>query len=275
MRKALRSFTAVAYCSAATFAATAAMAAAKCGNDASGFNTWLEDFKQEAASAHGLSSYTVASALTGVTYDAQVIKLDRGQKSFKLSFDEFYKRRVNNALIKRGQTLWAQYGGLFSRIERDYGVPPQIILAIWGLETGYGSGSGKMQVVRSLATLSYDCRRSAFFTRELVAALKIIENGDKAPEDMRGAWAGELGQTQFLPSSYVNYAVDYDGDGKRDLIRSVPDVLASTANYLKQKGWRAGQPWGPGSANEAVLREWNKAEVYVKTIGVMAEKLED
>ncbi|MFN4011207.1 MAG: lytic transglycosylase domain-containing protein [Pannonibacter sp.] len=274
MRKSPRSFIVGITFSAVVLSAPAALAA-KCGSDASGFAAWLQAFKQEATSRHGLSSYTVSAALNGVTYDAQVIKLDRNQKSFKLSFDEFYKRRVNNALIKRGQTLWAQYGGLFSRIERDYGVPPQIIIAIWGLETGYGSGSGKMQVVRSLATLSYDCRRSEFFTRELVAALKIIENGDKAPEDMRGAWAGELGQTQFLPSSYVNYAVDYDGDGKRDLIRSVPDVLASTANYLKQKGWRPGEGWGPGSANEAVLRDWNRAEVYVKTIGVMAEKLEN
>ncbi|NBN65844.1 lytic murein transglycosylase [Pannonibacter tanglangensis] len=275
MRKALRSFVACLSFGVSVSLAGAAVAAPKCGQDANGFSAWLEAFKDEATSTHGLSSFTVRSALDGLTYDAQVIKLDRSQRSFKLSFDEFYKRRVNNALIKRGQTLWAQYGGLFSRIERDYGIPPQIILAIWGLETGYGSGSGKMQVVRSLATLSYDCRRSEFFTRELVAALKIIERGDKEPEDMRGAWAGELGQTQFLPTSYLNYAVDYDGDGKRDLIRSIPDVLASTANYLKQKGWRTGESWGPGTPNEDVLREWNKAEVYVKTIGVMAEKLEN
>lgn len=247
--------------------------AAACGNDASGFDAWLAAFKQEAPSQYGLKSYTVANALEGVTYDTQVIRLDRGQKSFKLSFEEFYKRRVNKALIDRGRLMHAQYAGLFERIQEDFGVPPQVIIAIWGLETGYGANSGKMDVVRSLATLSYDCRRSEFFTRELVSALTIIENGDKVREDMRGAWAGELGQTQFLASSYLNYAVDYDRDGKRDLIRSIPDVMASTANYLKQKGWRAGESWGPGTPNNAVLREWNKAEVYVQTIGVMAEKL--
>lgn len=252
--------------------ATSAQAAA-CGNDASGFEAWIAAFKQEAPSQYGLKSYTVANALEGVTYDTQVIKLDRGQKSFKLSFEEFYKRRVNKALIDRGRMMHAQYAGMFERIQQDFGVPPQIIIAIWGLETGYGANSGKMDVVRSLATLSYDCRRSEFFTRELVSALTIIENGDKVREDMRGAWAGELGQTQFLASSYLNYAVDYDRDGKRDLIRSIPDVAASTANYLKQKGWRAGESWAPGTPNHEVLKEWNKAEVYVQTIGVMAEKL--
>ncbi|ADZ72582.1 lytic murein transglycosylase [Polymorphum gilvum] len=247
-------------------------AAARCGDGPAGFPVWLEAFKREAP-GHGLKGHTVEAALAGVTYDPQVVRLDRSQKSFKLSFEQFYARRVDNAMIARGQRLARDYAGLLGRIEKTYGVPPAVLIAIWGLETGYGANSGKMSVLRSLATLAYDCRRSAFFTNELVAALKIVQRGDMAPAEMRGAWAGEIGQTQFLASSYLNYAVDGDRDGRRDLIRSVPDVLASTANYLKAKGWRAGQPWGPGTANHAVLKEWNRAEVYVKTIAVMAEKI--
>jgi len=130
-----------------------------------------------------------------------------------------------------------------------------------------------MPVLRSLATLAYDCRRSRFFTEELVAALMIVQRGDMRPSEMRGAWAGEIGQTQFLATNYVKYAVDFDRDGRRDLIRSSADALASTANYLKAHGWRAGQGWGPGTANHNVLKQWNKATVYQKTIAVMASKI--
>ncbi len=247
-------------------------AAAGCGNGPGGFNAWLGDFKRQAA-ARGISQRTLNTALKGVTYDARVVRLDRSQKSFKLSFDQFYKRRVNNAMIKRGRSLMARNKKLFDSIERRYGVPAEVIVAIWGLETGFGRNSGNMSAMRSLATLAYDCRRSDFFTNELMAALTIVERRDMTPATMKGAWAGELGQTQFLASSYVKYAVDYDGNGRRDLINSVPDVLASTANYLKQFGWRRGSSWEPGSANYNVLFKWNRAKVYVQTISVMASKL--
>ncbi|AXS39631.1 lytic murein transglycosylase [Breoghania sp. L-A4] len=247
-------------------------AAASCGNGPGGFNAWLADFKRQAV-AQGISQRTVNAALKGVSYNPRVIKLDRSQKSFKLSFDQFYKRRVDNAMIKRGRALMASNRRLFDSIERQYGVPAEVIVAIWGLETGFGRNSGSMPAIRSLATLAYDCRRSDFFTNELMSALTIVQRGDMAPANMKGAWAGELGQTQFLASSYVKYAVDYDGNGRRDLIRSVPDVLASTANYLKQYGWRRGQSWEPGSANYDVLFKWNRAKVYVQTISVMASKL--
>lgn len=246
--------------------------AATCGNDGGGFPRWLAEFKREAVGA-GIPARVVESALAGVSYDAKVVRLDRSQKSFKLSFEQFYQRRVNNAMISRGRKLIAGNRRLFDDIERRYGVPPAILVAIWGLETGFGANSGSMPVMRSLATLAYDCRRSAFFTNELLNALVIVARGDMAPANMKGAWAGELGQTQFLASSYVKYAVDYDGDGRRDLIRSVPDVLASTANYLQGYGWRRGASWGPGAPNHDVLYKWNKAGVYVKTISVMAEKL--
>jgi lytic murein transglycosylase len=167
-----------------------------------------------------------------------------------------------------------QHAGLLSNIEKRFGVPPAILTAIWGLETNYGAdGNGGRSIIRSLATLAYDCRRSAFFTNELTNALRIVQRGDMSVGQLRGGWAGEIGPMQFLPSSYVKYAVDFDGDGRRDLMRSVPDMLASTANYLKSKGWKGGQSWGPGSANHEVIREWNKADVYVRTISTMAMKL--
>ena len=254
-------------------AANTSAIAASCGNGPNGFNAWRDAFIAK-ASSHGLKPRVVRSALTGVTYNPKVIRFDRNQKSFKLSFDQFYARRVNNAMIRKAQRHQKTYARTFSGIERKYGVPAPIILAIWGLETNFGSFTGNMSVLRSLATLAYDCRRSAFFTNELVAALKIIQRRDMSPNEMRGAWAGEIGQTQFLASNYVKYAVDYDRNGKRDLIRSIPDVLASTANYLQKHGWRRGKPWGPGTANYRVLKKWNKASVYVQTISVMATKIE-
>lgn len=245
---------------------------ASCGNGPAGFDAWKQSFIASAPS-YGLKPRIVSSALQNVSYDPKVVRLDRNQKSFKLSFKQFYAKRVNNAMIRRGQQLAKNYARMFNSIERKYGVPAPVIIAIWGLETNYGSFSGNMPVLRSLATLAYDCRRSAFFTNELVNALMIVQRRDMSPAEMKGAWAGELGQTQFLASSYMKYAVDFDRDGRRDLVRSIPDVLASTANYLAQKGWRRGQGWGPGTANYNVLKQWNKATVYVQTISVMADKI--
>jgi lytic murein transglycosylase len=244
-----------------------------CGNGPEGFDRWLAAYKGR-AQRQGISPSAIASGLQGVDYDRRVIGLDRGQKSFKLSFEQFYARRVSQSMIKRGRGIIAQRKALFDQIESRYGVPPQILVAIWALETNFGGDSGgKFSIVQSLATLAYDCRRSAFFENELTNALRIIDKGDISVERMRGGWAGEIGPMQFLPSSYVKYAVDFDGDRRRDLFGSVPDMLASTANYMKQKGWRTGQPWGEGTANYAVIREWNKAEVYVKTIATMAERM--
>ncbi|KAB2847210.1 MAG: lytic murein transglycosylase, partial [Hyphomicrobiaceae bacterium] len=209
-----------------------------------------------------------------VSYDPTVVRLDRSQRSFKLSFEEFYAKRVDNLLIKRGQALMQTHRATFANIEQRYGVPAPILVAIWGLETNYGRDtSGKFSIARSLATLAYDCRRSPFFTAHLLDLIRIVQRGDMSPAELRGGWAGEIGQTQFLPTGYFKYAVDFDGDGRRDLVRSVPDLLASTANFLKAHGWKHGQPWQPGSANYAALKEWNKAEVYQRTIAVMASKL--
>jgi len=258
---------------ASLLAVAPAAIAADCGDDAAGFDAWLTRLKRTAVT-QGISPAAVNSGLAGVTYDPTVIRLDRSQRSFKLSFEEFYAKRVDGSLIRRGQTLMRTHADTLNRIEKRFGVPGPIIIAIWGLETNYGSdSSGKFSVMRSLATLAYDCRRTDFFTAHLLDALRIVERGDLNLAQLRGGWAGEIGHTQFMPSGYYKYAVDFDGDGRRDLETSVPDMLASTANFLKGNGWQAGQGWEPGSANYAVIKEWNKAEVYQRTIAVMASKL--
>jgi len=246
----------------------AAANAAPCGGD---FGAWLQGVRQEAAAA-GISQRTIQSALGTLTFDPSIIARDHAQGVFRQSFEQFSGRMVPPRLA-RGQHLLEQYAATFSRIEQQFGVPGAVIVAIWGLETDFGANSGKFPTVRSLASLAYDCRRPDKFRGELIAALQIIDRGDMAPADMRGAWAGEIGQTQFLPSSYLKYAVDYDGRGRRDLIRSVPDVLASTANYLKGYGWQRGQPWGEGTANFQVLLQWNASKVYTKTVAYFAQQL--
>jgi lytic murein transglycosylase len=251
-------------------ALTAAAHAVQCQPPA-GFDAWLASFKQEAA-AQGISQRGLA-ALNGLTYDPTVVARDRGQGVFKQSFEEFSGRMVPPRL-KKGADMLRQYAGTFSRIDQQYGVPGAVLVAIWGLETDFGANVGKFSTIRSLASLAYDCRRTDMFQAELLDALRIVDRGDLAPAEMHGAWAGEIGQTQFMPSSYIKFAIDYDGNGRRDLIRSPQDVLASTANYLKSYGWQRGQPWGPGSANFDVLLQWNKSQVYSKTVAYFAERLD-
>jgi len=250
----------------AAFAAPAS--AAPCGGD---FATWLQGFKQE-ATAKGISQRTIQSALGTVTYDPGIIARDHAQGVFRQSFEQFSGRMVPPRLA-RARRLLQQYGAVLNRIEQQYGVPGPVIVAIWGLETDFGADNGRFPTIRSLATLAYDCRRPDKFRGELIAALQIVDRGDMSPTDMRGAWAGEIGQTQFLPSSYLKYAVDYTGDGRRDLIHEVPDVLASTANYLKGYGWQRGQAWGEGTANFQVLLQWNASQVYTKTVAYFAQRL--
>jgi lytic murein transglycosylase len=244
--------------------------AAAC-RDPAGFEAWLANFKQEAA-AQGISASAI-SALDGVAYDPSIVSKDHGQHVFRQSFEQFSSRMVNAYRLRKGASLIKQYAGVFDRIEQIYGVPAPVIVAIWGLETDFGAGNGNTPTLRALATLAFDCRRTERFQAELMDALRLIQRGDLSPDEMRGAWAGELGQTQFMPSSYLKYAVDFNGDGRRDLIRNVPDVLASTANYLEGYGWRRGAGWSPGQPNFAVIKEWNKADVYSRTIAYFASKL--
>ncbi len=239
-----------------------------CGGD---FATWLRGFEQEAA-AQGISQSTIDSALGGISYDPAIIARDHAQGVFHQSFAEFSGRMVPPRL-KRGRRALAKYQPLFERIEQQFGVPGPVLVALWGLETDFGADDGKFPTIRALATLAFDCRRADKFRGELLDALRIVERGDMSAAQMHGAWAGEIGQTQFLPSSYLKYAVDYDGTGRRDLIHSAPDALASTANYLKGYGWQRGQPWGEGTANFQVLLQWNASEVYTKTVAYFAQQL--
>jgi lytic murein transglycosylase len=250
-------------------ASAASSFASTCGTGS--FESWLEDFKKEAA-AKGIAASAIQTGLTGVAFDKAVLARDQSQKVFSQSFEEFSARMVPPRLA-RGSNMIKQYGSVLGRIEQTYGVPGEVLVAIWGLETDYGVNIGKFSTIRALATLAYDCRRADMFKAELMDALRIVERGDIAPADMRGAWAGEIGQTQFMPSSYIKFAVDFDGNGRRDLLRSPPDVLASTANFLAGHGWQRGKDWEHGSANFAVIRQWNKSDVYAKTIAHFATQL--
>jgi lytic murein transglycosylase len=236
-----------------------------------GFPAWLQSFKRYAV-AQGISPRTASATLDGLTVNRQVLSLDRNQKAFKVSFETWVRERVTPR-VARARVMLRRHQDLLVRIEQRYGVPGPVLVAIWGLETDFGANPGTMPAIRSLATLAYDCRRSAMFQNELLAALRIVDRGDLTPAQMRGAWAGELGQTQFLPSKYERLAVDFDGDGRRDLIGSVPDVLASTANYLRSYGWRRGAPWDEGTPNFTVLSEWNRAAVYQRAIALFANRL--
>ena len=255
--------------SALLTASAAPAVAATCGS--SSFDAWLADLKTD-ATAKGISQATVAAALNGVTPDKSVLTRDHSQAVFNQSFEEFSGRMVPPRLT-RGSNMMKQYGSVLSRIEQAYGVPGEVLVAIWGLETDFGVNIGKFQTIRSLATLAYDCRRADEFRAQLLDALRVIDRGDMAASEMHGAWAGEIGQTQFMPSSYLKYAVDFDGNGRRDLLHSAPDVLASTANYLASYGWQRGKGWDPGSPNFNVIQQWNKSEVYAKTIAYFATQL--
>jgi lytic murein transglycosylase len=245
--------------------------AARCGGD---FNSFLASMSADAQAA-GISPAVTSSALSGVTEDAAVLNFDRRQRyTFNKTFEQYVSTRVGAGRINGGRAMLARHAALLSSIEAKFGVPRQILVAIWGLETDFGKGDmGKLPVIRTLSTLAHDCRRSELFQGELLAALKIIQRGDLPLREMIGAYAGEIGQTQFLPSSYIKYGVDFDGDGRVDLRHSVPDVLASTANLLHTNGFKMGAPYGEGTANFEAMREWNHATIYRKTIGYFADQL--
>ena len=255
-----------------TLMLAAPASAARCGGD---FNTFIASIAREAQGA-GVSRGVIDQAFAGLAPDAAVMAFDRRQRGMfhAKSFEQYAATRVIPARIKRARSLMGRHAQLLSRIERQFGVPKELLMAIWTLESDNGTGDmGKLPVVRTIATLAHDCRRTELFQRELIAALQIVQRGDLPLREMVGAYAGEIGQTQFLPSSYIKYGVDYDGNGHVDLRHSVPDVLASTANLLKVNGWQAGAPFGEGTANFQVMREWNRSEIYRKTMVLFAERL--
>src|SRR6202048_2350235 len=245
--------------------------AARCGGD---FNTFVASMSAE-AQAVGISQNVTSAALSGVQQDMAVLNFDRRQRgTFNKSFEQYVSTRVGPGRINTGRAMLQRHAALLSSIEARFGVPRQIIVAIWGLETDFGKGDmGRLPVFRVLATMAHDCRRTELFQNELLSALKIVQRGDLGLRDMIDAYAGEIGQTQFLPSSYIKYGVDFDGNGHVDLRHSVPDVLASTANLLHTNGFKMGAPYGDGTANFEAMREWNRATIYRKTIAYFADQL--
>ncbi|MQY42024.1 lytic murein transglycosylase [Epibacterium sp. SM1969] len=209
-----------------------------------GFQNWINGFRSRAR-AQGIKPRTLDRAFRGITYDQDVIRRDRNQSEFTKTIWEYLDSAASDTRIKNGKSALREHRSTLARIESHYGVPKEVVTAVWGLESAYGSYKGSNDIVQSLATLAYDGRRGKFFESQLIAALKILQAGDVAPRKMTGSWAGAMGHTQFIPTSYLAYAVDFTGDGKRDIWSDDPtDALASTAAYLKRFGWVEGQPWG-------------------------------
>lgn len=207
------------------------------------FSAWLEGLRQEAAAA-GISTNTLDAALTGLEPLPRIIEYDRNQPEFKQSLEEYVAGRVSAKRVERGRRMLEQHGPLLQEIGRRYGVQPRFLIALWGIESNYGDHTGKIPVIQALATLAFDPRRAAYFRGELLHALHIADSKSISLAQMRGSWAGAMGQLQFMPSTFRSHAVDYDGDGRIDLWNSVPDVLASAANYLAPNGWRDDTTWG-------------------------------
>lgn len=207
------------------------------------FEEWVQSFKEEAQSK-GISTKTIDEAMKGVKPIERIIELDRKQPEGTMSFAQYKKRVITDARISQGRRLYKKHKKLLHKTSAKYGVPPQYIVALWGIETSYGNNTGGFGVVPALATLAYDGRRSSFFKIELISALKIVDAGHITNEKMKGSWAGAMGQNQFMPSSFHKFAVDGNNDGKRNIWTSLPDVFASTANYLSKSGWKEDELWG-------------------------------
>ena len=235
--------------------------AANCGTSAKGFQGFLKEFRKEAAAA-GVSERGLA-LLDGVEYQPAIIKKDRSQSVFSLSFLQFQARMVSDYRIKEGAAIIKRNKKLFDAIERKYGVPGEVLVAFWAFETDFGKNLGDFPTIPSLATLAWDCRRPDRFREQLLGALRLYDAGDIDREDMRGAWAGEIGLTQFLPKEYFENAVDFDGDGHRNLVKSLPDAMASSAALLVKHGWQAGQPY---IEEVTVPRDmpWDQADISIQ-----------
>ena len=228
------------------------------------FDRFLADLKQRAVGA-GVSQQTLAETAPYLVYEQGIVNRDRGQRVFGQIFTEFAGRMAAPYRMQQGQQRIKTYAAAFARAEKEYGVPPAVIAAFWGLESDFGANMGNLPTLPSLVSLAYDCRRSEMFANETIAALKIIDRGDLTPSEMVGSWAGELGQTQFLPTHYFNYAVDYDGDGHRNLLRSAPDVIGSTANYIATGlKWRRGEPWLQEVRVVQTNFPWEQADLTTK-----------
>lgn len=238
--------------------------AAQCGNSSVGFENWKQEFAREAR-ANGASPNAVAALMT-TSYAHRTIAADRGQKSFKLSLEEFMAKRGAAAIVSRGRQLKRQNAALFATIEQRYGVPAGPLLAIWGMETGFGRVKGNQNALSSVATLAYDCRRTEFFTDQLYAALKLVERG-VLTASTAGSMHGEIGHTQFMPKSILLYGVGGS-------LENADAALLSTANFLKGHGWRPGQGYQPGEPNFVAIQGWNAASVYQRAIAIIGRQID-
>jgi lytic murein transglycosylase len=244
--------------------------AAKCSSTGANFESWKRSFSAE-AKQNGIKPRALA-ALMDTSYSTATIRADRGQHSFKLSLSAFMAKRGAPAIVSRGRALRKSNAALFAAIERRYGVPSGPLLAIWGMETGFGNVTGNQNTLSAVATLAYDCRRTGYFTEQLYAALALIDRGTLSAS-ARGAMHGEVGHTQFLPKNVRLFGADGDGDGRINL-NSKADALASTANFLKGHGWVRGKGYQPGEPNFAAIQGWNAATVYQKAIAIMGKQID-
>jgi lytic murein transglycosylase len=241
MRKAALKWAAIALATVLGAVLAGPALAASCHNNGS-YEQWLAQFKKDAA-AQGISQKVIAAATPSMTFDAAIIRRDHGQSVFQQTFLQFSDRMVGGGRIPNGLAKIKQHAATFAAVEKQYGVPAPVLTAFWGLESDFGANFGDYKILSAIATLAYDCRRPDFFRTQLFDALRIIERGDQTVDSMIGDWAGEFGGLQFTASDYLKNAVDFDGDGRRDLIHSIPDTLASGANFLVSLGWQRGQPW--------------------------------
>ncbi len=250
-----------------------ARAGEDCGHGPEGFSQWLAAFKGVAA-RDGVSAASFEAALGGTSYDSSVGAHDRGVVRLGSNFESFSAAHVTPGIVARGKSLMAKNAATLQAIEQRFGVPGAILVAIWGLETSFGGDNGAYPTFAALATLAWDCRRADRFRAELIDALTLVEKGVwPNPKALRGAWAGEIGQTQLMPSAVMMYATTPDGAGTPDIIHNSGDALASTAAFLAAHGWKRGEPWNEGQPNFPAILEWNAAPIYAKTIALFADRL--
>ncbi|MGM4956441.1 lytic murein transglycosylase [Bradyrhizobium barranii] len=238
--------------------------AAQCGSSPAGFEAWKREFSAE-AQGKGVGQ-TALAALMQTNYAGATIAADRGQRSFSLTLDQFLAKRGATTIVAKGRQLKQSQAALFASIQQRYGVPPGPLIAIWGMETGFGSQRGNQNMLSSIATLAYDCRRPEFFTDQLYAALKLIDRGTLSGAT-RGSMHGEVGQTQFMPKNILAYGIGN--------LEVAANALNSTANFLKAHGWRAGAGYQPGEPNFAAIEAWNAAGVYQKAIALMGRQIDE
>lgn len=243
---------------------------AQCGNTASGFEAWKASFASDAKRA-GVKSSGL-QALANAQYATRTIAADRNQKSFRYSLEKFMQIRGADTIVAQGRKRKARNPEFYAALERQFGVPAGVLIAIHGMETAFGGFMGDSSVVSAIVTLTYDCRRSDFFKPHAIGALKLVDQGS-ITGSTKGAKHGELGHTQFLPGNALTYGVDANGDGRVDLYNQT-DALASTANFLRQKGWKPGQGYQEGQPNFAAIKQWNAATVYQQSIAIMGARID-